>query len=285
MYNFRSYIPLFIKNNNPIKYLCNKYYWSVFMEKSPQLVKLFSTGITNESINIELYIVAFNNDRLIKNQIEFLRKNCLDNYKLIIADNSTNKEVSKKIYELCKNNHIDYIKLPKNDKIQLSRSHWYSLNYLMKNFILTSEIPYFGLLDHDCFLIKKTSFVEKLKKQKVYGALIDSDFLSFWKFKINYLWNRWIVWPWCAFYDKSIFKKWYDFTPSKRYIPLSFLDTWGWNWKYIYKYYNKDELQLPHKIHVKKFEYIWDEFFHIYWAWYRKDEIISEWLKELEGYR
>ena len=39
--------------------------------------------------DIEIYIVAFNNSELIENQIIYLNKNCLDKYKLIIADNSS----------------------------------------------------------------------------------------------------------------------------------------------------------------------------------------------------
>ena len=72
---------------------------------------------------IDIYIVAFNNDALIEKQIFFLEKNCLDNYKLVIADNSSNLEVSQKIKKLCEKSRINYIKLPQNIKLDGSRNH------------------------------------------------------------------------------------------------------------------------------------------------------------------
>lgn len=136
-----SYLPTFIKNNNPIKYGMNRFYGKRFLQKSPRKVELYSNKTKN--YEIEIYIVAFNNKDLIKSQIYFLKKNCLDNYKLVIADNSSNKEVAEKIENICKRNHIDYIKLPENNKLELSWSHGYSLNYLMKHFIMGSRVPYF----------------------------------------------------------------------------------------------------------------------------------------------
>jgi len=278
MYSFWSYLPSFIRHNKPIRYLLNRYYWKVFLSKEPVKVELAN----NKNEEIEIYIVAFNNDKLIENQVYFLKKNCLDNYKLIIADNSSDKEISDKIYNLCKKEHLDYIKLPKNKKLELSWSHGYTLNYLMKHFILKSKIPYFWLLDHDCFLIKKTSFIKELWHIWIWWSFPQDHSIKIWKKIINWAGNRRFLWPWCCFFNKILFNNWYDFTPSKTLFPLSFLDTWWGNRKYIYKNLDKNSLNILNMDWDGEFEYLWDRFFHISGAWWRRKEKVEESLKKLK---
>lgn len=277
-YYFWSYLPTFIRNNNPIKYLLIRYYWRVFLKKKPIKVKLFND---NKNEDIEIYIIAFNNDKLIENQIYFLRKNCLDNYKLIIADNSSDDEISNKIYNLCEKKHVDYIRLPKDNNLKLSWSHWYALNYLMKHFILKSKIPYFWFLDHDCFLVKNFSILKELEKTWIWWLIPCEQCIKIWKKVIGWYWGRRFLWPWCSFFDKTLFKKWYDFTLNKRMLPLSFLDTWWWNRKYVYKYLDKDSLNTLKISWDGKYEYLWDLFFHISGSWWRNGEKVDAWLKKL----
>ena len=279
MYDFFKYLPTFIRNNNPIKYLSNRITWNKFLNKPPIDVSLYSD---TEVVDIEIYVVAFNNPQLIENHILYLNKNCLDKYKLIIADNSSDPWASKEIKELCKKNRIDYIKLPKNKKLELSRSHGYSLNYLMKHFILKSKVPYFWLLDHDCFLIRPTSFIEKLKEYWMWGASPQDHSIKIWKYIINWAWNRRFIWPGCSFFKKELFKNWYDFTPNKRLIPISFLDTWWGNRKYVYKYFKwYDKKVLIKRIRCWEYEMLDDMFFHIEWAGHRWKDKVNKYISYL----
>ena len=281
MYDFFTYLPVFIRNNNPIKYIKNRTIWRKFLNKPPVEVNFYSNI---KDADIEIYIVAFNNSELIENQIIYLNKNCLDKYKLIIADNSSDTWASQQIKQLCKDNKVDYIKLPKNVGLELSRSHWYSLNYLMKNFILKSKVPNFGLLDHDCFLIKKVSFVERINKYWMWGAIPQDHYIKIFNKKINGMWNRRFIRPWCCFFKKELFKKWYDFTPNKRLIPLSFLDTWWGNRKYIYKNESHVYKTLLRRIRVWEYELLWDYFFHIEGAGHYKRCKIKDALSYLNEY-
>jgi hypothetical protein len=146
----------------------------------------------------------------------------------------------------------------------------------MKHFIMKSDSLYFWLLDHDCFLTKRISIIKKLKEQPFWWLLKDNIRLNIFNRIYNCAWNRWFLRPWCAFYRKELFKKWYNFFPSKKFIPLSFLDTWGWNWKYVYKYYKKNDLKLLKSFEdpdLYEIENIDNFFIHIWWWGNWKQEI------------
>jgi hypothetical protein len=278
-YNPINYLWIFIKNNNPITKIKHYFYKNKFMNK-----KLIRSKIYKNNWDIDIYIISFNRPELIENQIYFLNKNLNDNFRIIIVDNSNIESKSKEIEEICNNNKVSYIKLPKN-KLKASHSHWLSLNYTMKNIISKSDSKYIWFLDHDCFLIDKISIVDILKKQKLWGVLVDDTPVRFWKNIYNFAWNRWFLRPWCSFFEKNLFSKWYNFLPTKKRFPMSFLDTWWWNWKYIYKYYTPRTLNLLSREIDKKdhsAENIWNIFIHLRWAWYRNEKIILDMLETLK---
>ena len=235
---------------------------------------------------LDLYIIAFNNADLVFNQIFFLKKNLKDNYRLIIIDNSNNYSKSQEIENICIKNKTSYVKLPEN-KLKSSYSHALSLNYTMKNIISKQKTKYIWFLDHDCFMIKPISIIKILKEQKLYWTLMDTVSLNIFWHTFNMSWKRWIIWPWCAFYDKELFHRWFNFFPDKQIIPISFLDTGWWNRKYIYKNYEKWKLNLlKHKpdTKIKWAENFWNIFIHLYWAGYRDNSSINKMCKALRKY-
>ena len=225
---------------------------------------------------ILIYIIAFNKPELIEEQILFLKKYLVDNYRLLIVDNSNILSKSLEIERICDNNMVSYIKLPMN-KLTASHSHWLSLNYIMKHIITKSKTQYIWFLDHDCFLVKKQSIVNILKKQDMWWLLIDDVPLKIWNNVYNMAWTRRFLRPWCSFYKRSLFDKWYNFFPVKRFFPISFLDTWWWNWNYVYKFYRKEKLNLLKRYrdnNIQGAENIWNTFIHLWWAGYKdKDQI------------
>jgi len=222
-----------LKNNSPHKLIQRRWFYHSFFKKNCEIVN------KKESKEFEIYTVAFNNDKVIDYQIKFMKKNFKDEHQYIIVDNSSDEEASKKIRKICIDNDIMYIRLPKNTLFS-SQSHALALNYIYRNIISNREnVRYFWFLDHDIFPIKKTTILPYLKKQKMYGYLMDKE-------KIEYARNAWNLRPGFCFFDKSLSKN-FDFRPTKSLFPLYALDTWGRNYKLIYRKYDRNKLQFPSK--------------------------------------
>ncbi len=126
----------FIFNNSPIRIIKNKIFTRKFMNTPLQK---FHLVVFNSDLDI--YIIAFNKPSLIEDQIQLLKKNLKDNYRLIIIDNSNKTEESQKIENICRNNNTSYFKLPEN-KLTASHSHALALNYTMKRIISNQNTPY-----------------------------------------------------------------------------------------------------------------------------------------------
>ncbi len=279
-YNFFNYFTKFVNNNNPVRIFNNWKNRKEFMWKMP-----IECIIKEWDFDLDVYIIAFNKPDLIKAQIDFLKTHLLDKYRLIIIDNSNIK--SDELRQICISNDISYVKLPKN-KLEHSHSHWAALNYIMKNFVLKQKTKYFWLLDHDCFLVKNLSVVDMLNKQPFWWLLIDNiEVKILWK-SLNFAGNRWFMWPWCSFFRKDVFDKGYNFSPVKKWFPISFLDTWWGNRKYVYKYYNKSELSLLSRknfqwITIKYGENIGNLFYHMWWAGHWNNDKIESIIIELNN--
>lgn len=222
-----------LKNNAPHKLIQRRWYYHSYFKKSCEIIN------GKEPKEFEIYTVAFNNDRVIDYQIKLMKKNFKDEHQHVVVDNSSDEEISKKIREICIDNDTMYIRLPKNTLFS-SQSHALALNYIYRNIILKREnVRYFWFLDHDIFPIKETTILSYIKKQKMYGYLMDKE-------RIKYARNAWNLRPGFCFFDKSMSRK-FDFRPTKSLFPLYALDTWGKNYKLIYKKYDKNKLQFPFK--------------------------------------
>lgn len=222
-----------LKNNEPHKLIQRWRYYHSYFKKPCEIVN------EKKPKEFEIYTVAFNNNKVIDYQIKFMKKHFKDEHQHIIVDNSSNKEISREIREICINNDTMYIRLPKNTLFS-SQNHALALNYLRKNIISQRiEIKYFWFLDHDIFPIKDTYILPFLKKQKMYWYLLDKE-------KLEYARNAWTIRPWFCFFDKSISKK-FDFRPAKSILPLYALDTWWKNYRLIFKNFDKNKLEFASK--------------------------------------
>ena len=135
-------------------------------------------------INRELAIItiAFNKVDLIKKQSELLKKNITDEFSYFVIDNSNSDEDSFRIRDYCLNNKVNYFRIPPNPgSYNPSLSHGFAINWAIKNIILKYKIKNFALLDHDIFIIKKYSILNKLNNQIFYG--VKQTKLGIW-----YLW-------------------------------------------------------------------------------------------------
>lgn len=221
-----------LKNNSPHKLIQRWWYYHSYFKITCEIIN------EKKPQEFEIYTVAFNNEKVIDYQIKLMKKNFTDNYQHIIVDNSSDNEIAKKIKWICIDTDTMYIRLPRNTLFS-SQSHALALNYTYKNIIEKRWCKYFWFLDHDIFPIKKTSILSNLKKQKMYGYLLDKE-------KLEYARNAWTIRPGFCFFDKSI-SKIFDFRPIKSLFPLYALDTWWKNYELIFKDFDKNKLKFASK--------------------------------------
>lgn len=118
-------------------------------------------------------VVAFNNSAVVEYQIKTLSKFFKYPFRYTVFDNSTNESVSAEIFSICKNYDVGYVKLPKQEFLPKgygSYSHGIACNYLFYRYIRNAGAKYFGLLDHDLFLVHDFDISVHLEKQFFYGT-------------------------------------------------------------------------------------------------------------------
>ncbi len=120
----------------------------------------------------DLAVVSFNNAKVIEYQIKTLRKFFVFPYRYTVFDNSNNNEISIEIKQICTENKVGYVKLPRQEFIHdfPSYSHGIACNYLFNKYIRNGGAKYFGLLDHDIFPVERFDISEHLEKQFFYGV-------------------------------------------------------------------------------------------------------------------
>ncbi len=178
---------------------------------------------------IDIVTTAFNNPGVILYQIKLLRKYLIDSYCYTVADNSTNAKKSDAIMNICKKERVSYIRLP-NNPYNNSVSHGVAMNWIYKNYIVKRKAKYFGFIDHDIFPTSKTSIVQFLKKQSIYGHYQERN-------------GIWYLGAGFSFFRSNKNLKSMNF--KKGAVNKIKLDTGGMNWKKLYSKINKDQIKFP----------------------------------------
>ncbi|MBO4529377.1 MAG: hypothetical protein J5767_01930 [Paludibacteraceae bacterium] len=241
-----------------------------------------------EADNVDLITIAFNNPIVIENQINCVRKHIEGNYTYIVADNSSNLEESKKIMEICKNEGISYIRIPKNhlNLIGPSYSHAAALNWTYKHVVKNRKPTYFGFIDHDLFPVKNIDVKSLLKDQPVYGVKRERGEKK----------DKWYLSAIMFFFNFSYLQgKKVDFMPVQ--VDGDYLDSGGGNWYDIYSRINRDNIKfateyledfreggLRHQDQVEIFDRTWLHTINgSYWKKVEsKDNLIEELIKQYE---
>lgn len=178
---------------------------------------------------LDIVTIAYNNTRVIEHQIRLIAEYVLDPCCYIVADNSPDVVTRAEMRELCARRGVSYIGLPKNPYSgrSPSRSHGLALNWVYRHYVSHRQTQYFGFIDHDIFPIRRTSVIDLLDRQKVYGLIQERD-------------DRWYLWPGFSFFRYDYVKdKHLDFGPSIG------LDTGGGNWASLYMYLDRSQLVIP----------------------------------------
>jgi len=184
-----------------------------------------------EHCEMLILTVAYNNEQLIERQIELIRDNIKDeDYRYMVADNSTSRQKRMAIKQICQNHGVSYIAIPKAICIltnhQCAVSHGAALNWVYYHFLRKIKPKRFAVIDHDIFPVKPYNLTSALGEKDFYGVSRSCG-------------EEWYLWPgWCIFnFDKFTTKP--NFEPI--YTKKNFLDTGGSNYpRYYYKYNTKD---------------------------------------------
>ena len=212
----------------------------------------FSFNCTNKSIPVEndcldIVVIAFNEHSLLKLQIEQLRKHLKGiNFTFFVADNSSQVVEQKKIQDICKDENIGYIKLPKSKELDKrgSYSHGAALNWVYYHFIRPRNAKYFSFLDHDIFPTKDICIKEKIVSHRFYGRLrIDPP-------------GFYYLWPGISFWESSYLTNvQVNFMPCK--IEGKYLDTGGSMWPIFFEKIPRKNILMPtfYRIPLEEFGY------------------------------
>ena len=173
----------------------------------------------------DIITIAFNNADIIPIHVRKIEEYCKLGGEMthIIADNSSDVEISSKIQHYCEANKIPYIRLPKNhlNLVGSSYSHAAALNWVYHHIISKRKPAFFGITDHDLFPIKSIGIVDILRRQHIYGPLRKRG-------------NSWYLSAILSFFDyQYIQNKHVDFMPIQGKDGV-YLDTGGGNWPGIY---------------------------------------------------
>lgn len=193
-----------------------------------------------ESCELYLVTIAYNKENLIRKQIEMVKSFVTDvGYHHVVVDNSPDKKKRRLIQNVCADNGIEYVPIPRYiDRLISTRlfgygiSHGAALNWMFYKYLLHRKPVRFALLDHDIFPIKQYNFVEALGDRAFYGVKRDRAV-------------GWYLWPgFCIFRLDAAFP---DCKPN--FLPMIqsgvFLDAGGANYPLLYKNYDIAQVDFP----------------------------------------
>lgn len=192
----------------------------------------FRSSAFDERNELDIYVIAFNDAKLIEYQIKALKHFLVPNFSHIVVDNSNKKEVSEQILSVCKKNDVSYFKVFKPKKIRgtYSASHAMAMNWTYEN-IIKKRARNFATLDHDIFPAKKIDAAEYVRNREMFGPVRPAFD------------GVWFIWPGFAFFNWNYVKdKKLDFGRLANFFGKHISDSGGANWKAIYKNYDKSKI-------------------------------------------
>lgn len=185
-----------------------------------------------ENSKVGIIIIAYNNSDVILKQFQCINKFCKDQFEIVIIDNSSDSEASKKIKYHSDKTGTTYIRT-KASSINGSSSHAFAANLSYVKF--KDSFDYLFYLDHDCFPVKDFSVIGILEN-KLFAGLGQGKYKKYF-------------WPGCVMWNNSaIDKSLIDFSPNSEFH----LDTGGNFYKAIDSYpealvfFNENHVQNPH---------------------------------------
>ncbi len=232
LYSFSEYcrlVPLIVF----FKQLRNDLLLAVYKRRRAHGEKQFITEHLHLRNKHVLIVVAFEQPKVLEWLFSLSEKN-LQDFQLMVFDNSKKPMLRQQIKELCQRYQIPYLALPTYSTRHPNRSHGLAMTWIFHRIIKVIRPAYFGYLDHDMFPVKPIQLASMIPTEQIsYGLLNDAK---------NY-WNLWA--GYCFFKFEAV-----------AHQPLNFLydfsrgvDTGGRNWNYLYRFQNKKAIRFASSIH------------------------------------
>lgn len=136
---------------------------------------------------LAVVIVTYNNHRLLRRQLERIKRHCKDDHKIVIVDNSNDKNEIKHIKYIASINECEYFKTTSSSQGG-SSSHAFAANVSFIHY--KDKFDQFLYLDHDCFPIKDFSVNETLGDKVIAG--------------IGQTKSRVYLWPGCLMFKAGL---------------------------------------------------------------------------------
>lgn len=105
---------------------------------------------------LELVAIAYNQPRLISEQIRLLRKHLRDRFRYTVVDASTDFGATARIEHLCGEAGVGYRGSPSSEHVD-------ALNFAWQEVLKPSGSRYLGTLDHDIFPTRPTRLVKQIR--------------------------------------------------------------------------------------------------------------------------
>ncbi len=247
-------------------------YW--FCRREVPELKAFLEGLGDVSDKNLMFTIAFRETWMIDLLARAAARH-MPEWTLVVIDNSKEPSERAAIAEVARSYGLPYLGLPKNPEWSPNRSHGLALNWTWHNIVRALRPHRFGFIDHDCFPIAATPFLEHLKNQPVDGPIIRPRFAE----------NAWYMWAGCLFFNFAMVEGLkLDFNHDQHLR----LDTGGRLWTVLFRHLDESALNLvkfgpkpitsPDGKHVYKPACISDCLVHYGGGSYRRSE-------EAERYR
>ncbi|GAB6976056.1 hypothetical protein JCM15124A_09630 [Prevotella falsenii] len=184
--------------------------------------------------------IAFNEEKLIQKQIQLIKQHITDKgFKHIIADNSAKKQKRGLIKNVCQEEGVDYIALPRYiHRLAFHRifwdgmSHGAALNWVFYHIINAIKPNFFTFLDHDLLPFQNYNLSETIGEKNFIGVERLRD-------------GGWYLWPGFSIYN-------YEYAVQKKpdFLPIFqkgfFLDAGGGNYLKMFKEYDPKTVDFLH---------------------------------------
>lgn len=203
-------------------------YWFC-RRKAPQL-PVFLQSLGDVSGRNLLFTIAFRETWTIDLLARSVARH-MPEWTLVVIDNSREASERAAIEATARSHGLPYLALPRNPEWSPNRSHGLALNWTWQNVLRALRPRLFGFIDHDCFPIAQTPFVDHLQNQPVDGPVIHPRFVE----------NAWYIWAGCMFFNFSLVEGLkLDFNHDQHLR----LDTGGRLWSALYRHLDESSLDL-----------------------------------------
>jgi hypothetical protein len=151
---------------DPIKFFIkerrNDFHLSLYLKKNAINEDIFIEKCKKFSGKNIILVVAFERPDVLVWLFKYARKN-LHDFQILVFDNSKSGTKCVEICNICNDNAIPYLKLPKNIVGHPNRSHGMAMTWIYCHIVKKINPEIFGYLDHDMVPLSPVDIKNKIR--------------------------------------------------------------------------------------------------------------------------